>query len=120
MGRDYWTWCEAQFDTAQFRHPSNPFKGFYPNRAKCASDKCIAEVEVAFRAAGRVLHPQALLYATKEDMATLVTSLPASTQRSRLAEIGHSGITLTTASKISRGEAPDRGGTLENVEEHYP
>ena len=88
---------------AHFRHPSNPFKGFAPTLAKCVRDKCIAEVKVALRAADRVLHPRALLYATKEAMATLVTSLPASTQRSQLEVIGHNGITLTTARKIRRG-----------------
>ena len=117
---DYWTWCDAQFNMAEFRNSSLPFQGFDPAKAKCARDKLPAEVEVQLRAAGRILHPCALLYATKADMHSLVASLPAAPPKKRLKDIGKEGVSLLTARKLIEGGASDRGGTINQATEQYP
>ena len=105
---------------AQYRSSTHAFPGFDPAKAKCARDKLLAEVDVELRAAGHTCHPQALLYATKADMDSLVASLPTGAPRMRLEQLGREGIALTTARKLFHGGAPDRGGTISNATEHYP
>ena len=68
-----WDWCESQFDMSDFRSTSS---GFMPSRAKCARDSLLAQVDVALREVGKILHPQTLIYATRADMCALVASFP--------------------------------------------
>ena len=89
----YWDWCEAQFDMSEFRSAKD---GLIPSRAKCACDSLLAQVDVALREVGKILHPQALIYATQADMYVLVASLPQGDPKATLERLGSEGVTLTS------------------------
>ena len=78
------------------RDPTARSAGLQPSLAKCARDSLLAQVDMALRSAGTILHPQALTYATRADMAALVTSLPPGEPRSTLERLGTEGATLTS------------------------
>ena len=70
--------------------------GLIPSRAKCARDSLLAQVDVALREVGKILHPQPLIYATRADMCALVASLPQGDPKATLERLGSEGVTLTS------------------------
>ena len=88
--------------------------GLIPSRAKCACDSLLAQVDVALREVGKILHPQALIYATRADMCALVASLPQGDPKVTLERLGSEGVTITSNIKRSRNGAVGHGGTLEH------
>ena len=92
--RNYWSWCRAKFDVGKFEEPGTNYSGLSPTQAKCSRDRLLAEAEVQLRAAGRIIPPAALIFATREDMRVLVASLPHGEPKSRLEQLGREGLTL--------------------------
>ena len=92
--------------------------GLIPSRAKCACDSLLAQVDVALREVGKILHPQALIYATRADMYVLVASLPQGDPKVTLERLGSEGVTIRSNIKRSRNGAVGHEARL-NVVEHY-
>ena len=100
----YWKWCETHFDMEALRSPDCPFRGLSLDLAKSPRNRCLAELDNELRRAGVIVHPKALIYATKGDLIDLVDSLSPGSPRTRLEELGQRGSLGSREPRLADGE----------------
>ena len=72
--------CESQFDMAELRASTCAYQGLQSTKATYVRDRLLACVDQD--RAGVIVHPQAVIFATKADMRGLVTVFPEGPPRS--------------------------------------